>query len=132
MESATEAPALRTLPGMRIDEEKSGPVVVLIPSGDMDATVLPAFESRLEALIEEGVRAVLWDLEQVKILPSIALGFLLGARRRLERVGGHMALARPSRLVRSTLGTMGVLEVFPPFDSLEAGVADLRARLGSA
>ena len=78
---------------MRIDEARSGSVVVLIPDGDMDVTALPDFEGRLEGLVAEGVRAILWDLDTVGILPSTALGFLLHARRKLAALGGHMALA---------------------------------------
>ena len=114
---------------MQINEEREGAVVVLSPVGDMDVTTLPEFEVRLEALTEEGVRAVLWDLHGVGILPSTALGFLLNARRSLAAIGGHMALARANRLVRSTLGTMGVIDVFPVFESREDALQHLQAKL---
>jgi anti-anti-sigma factor len=114
---------------MQIDVERKGSVVVLSPVGDMDVTTLPDFEARLDALTAEGARAVLWDLHGVGILPSTALGFLLNARRRLAEVGGHMALARANRLVRSTLGTMGVLDVFPVFDTRRDALAHLQAKL---
>ena len=114
---------------MRIDEEREGDVVVLCPVGDMDVTTLPDFEARLGALTEEGVRAVLWDLRGVGILPSTALGFLLNARRRLGEVGGHMALAAPNRLVASTLGTMGVIDVFPVFESRDDALRHLQGKL---
>lgn len=116
---------------MRINEEPEGDVVVLCPVGDMDVTTLPEFEARVSALTERGVRAILWDLQSVGILPSTALGFLLNARRRLSEVGGHMALARANRLVHSTLDTMGVLDVFPVFDSREEAVRHLEAKLGA-
>ena len=114
---------------MQIHEEREGPVVVLSPVGDMDATTLPDFEVRLDALAKEGVRAILWDLHGVGILPSTALGFLLNARRRLVAVGGFMALARANRLVRSTLGTMGVLDVFPVFELRDDALKHLQAKL---
>lgn len=114
---------------MRIEEEREGDIVILCPKGDMDVTTLPQFETRLEALAQEGVRAVLWDLRGVGILPSTALGFLLQARRRLAEDGGHMALARANRLVHSTLETMGVLDVFPVFDERDEALEHLRNRL---
>ena len=116
---------------MQIDVEHEGSVVVLIPVGDMDVTTLPDFEARLAALAQEGVRAILWDLHGVGILPSTALGFLLQARRRLGDAGGHMALARANRLVRSTLGTMGVLDVFPVFETREEGLRHLEGQVAS-
>ena len=114
---------------MQFCEEREGPVVVLAPNGDMDVTTLPAFETRLARLMADGVRAVLWDLGDVEMLPSTALGFLLQARRRLEAVGGCMGLARVNRIVGATLKTMGVLDVFPVFRTREDGVANLRARV---
>lgn len=117
---------------MRIDEEREGEVVILSPKGDMDVTTLPQFETRLEALAQEGVRAVLWDLRGVGILPSTALGFLLQARRRLAEVGGHMALARANRLVRSTLETMGVVDVFPVFDQRDEALKHLQSQLAAS
>ncbi len=58
---------------MQTIEERHGRIVVLSPSGDMDITTLPEFEGRLDALLKEGVRGVLWDLGAVGILPSTAL-----------------------------------------------------------
>ena len=89
-------------------------------------------ERRLDALIKEGVRGVLWDLGDVGILPSTALGFLLQSRRRLGDVGGHMALARANAFVRSTLATMGVLDVFTVFETTLEGVRDLQLRLDAS
>ncbi len=116
---------------MQIDMEHEGPVVVLCPVGDMDVTTLPDFEARLDAVVQDGARALLWDLLGVGILPSTALGFLLHARRLLAEVGGHMAVARANRLVRSTLGTMGVLDVFPVFESREEAIRHLEAKLSA-
>ncbi len=114
---------------MRIDEERHGDVVVLIPSGDMDLTTLPTFETRVAGLREDGVKAILWDLHGVQVLPSAAIGFLMLSVRRMKEAGGFMAIARPSRLVRSTLDTMGVLSVFSVFDDLQHGIDDLQTRL---
>jgi anti-sigma B factor antagonist len=116
---------------MQFSEERDGPVVVLTPTGEMDVTTLPAFEARLSQLMDEGVRAVLWDLAEVGLLPSTALGFLLQARRRLAAVGGVMGLARAKGVVRTTLKTMGVIDVFPVFATREDGVASLRATVES-
>ena len=110
---------------MEIREDREGDVVVLTPNGDMDVTTLPLFEQRLDRLLGEGVRAVLWDLAGVGILPSTSLGFLLHARRRLESVDGKMALSGANRIVRATLKTMGVLDVFPHFETRAEGVAAL-------
>jgi anti-anti-sigma factor len=117
---------------MEIAEQVDGHVVVLTPSGDMDPTALPTFEGRLSALLEDGVRAVLWDLSRVEILSSLGVGFLLRAGMRLQRVGGSMALANAGRFAKATLRTMGVLDVFSLHDSREAGIRFLEGRLASS
>ena len=114
---------------MDIQEDRRGNVVVLAPSGDMDTSTLPAFESRFSALLDDGVRGVLWDLSAVGILPSAGVGFFLQSGRRLRAVKGAMALARAGKLATSTLRTLGVLEVFQLYDDVESGVAALKSRL---
>jgi anti-anti-sigma factor len=111
---------------MEIRVEKRGSVVVLTPSGDMDSSTLPSFENRFAALLRDGDRSMLWDLGQVGILPSSGVGFLLQAGRRLQALGGRMALARAGKLARSTLSTLGVLDVFRLYDSVGDGVAALQ------
>ena len=129
MRVAGLAPSGRTLAPMRIDEERIGQVVVLIPGGDMDLNTLPDFEARLAALQAEGVKALLWDLERVAVLPSAAIGFLIQSVRRIKESGGYMAIACASRLVKSTLDTMGVLQIFALHETREEGVSALTTRL---
>jgi anti-anti-sigma factor len=117
---------------MEVTEDRHGRVVVLAPAEDMDLNALPAFESKFAAHLAGGVRAVLWDLGAVTILPSAAIGFLLHAARRLHAAGGHMGLARPSRFVRSTLNVMGVGEMFRTYDTVAEGISDLEARAGAS
>ena len=112
---------------MQIEAEQVGRVVVLVPHGDMDATTLPAFESRLEVLLGESAQSVLWDLGRVTLLPSTAVGFLLQAGRRVQSRGGRMALANVIPRVRRTLGTMGVGEVFPIYEDRDVALSDLES-----
>jgi anti-anti-sigma factor len=101
---------------MRFDERREGSAVVLTPHGDLDATELPAFAARVEALGADGVRTLIVDLSRVTILPSTAAGFLTQAAQRLRAVGGRVVLAGATRRVRGTLSTMGVLDLFPVYD----------------
>lgn len=112
---------------MSVEEAYHGDVVVLVMSGDIDAHTLPAYESRLNRLLEIGTRYVIFDMEAVGILPSTAAGFLIQTGRRLRRAGGRMALASVPRLVRGTLNTMGVADLFPTFATRDDAVAALKA-----
>ncbi len=107
---------------MSLDEEYFGDVVVLALRGDLDAHTLPAYEKRLNRLLEIGTRYIIWDMQKVGILPSTAAGFLIQALRRVREVGGRMGLAAVPRLARGTLNTMGVGELFPTFSDCDDAV----------
>jgi anti-anti-sigma factor len=112
---------------MKFDEERIGDVVVLTPRGDMDVTTLPAFEARVAAMLVQGARGLLWDLVHVRILPSTAVGFLLGAAKRVRAAGGRTAVARAGRLATTTLRTTGLTEILPLYAGREEALADLAA-----
>jgi len=110
---------------VKVREEIVGAVTVLSPHGDLDLTALPAFEARVDRLIRDGARMLLWDLADVGMLPSTAAGFLLQTARQLRAAGGRMALAGASRRVLGTLRTMGVLDVFKSYPTRTDALAAL-------
>jgi anti-anti-sigma factor len=101
---------------VKFGERREGAAVVLTPYGDMDATEIPAFAARVDALVGDGVRVLIVDLSEVTLLPSTAVGFLTQAARRLRAVEGRVVLAGARPRVRGTLATMGVLGLFPVYD----------------
>jgi anti-anti-sigma factor len=105
--------------------ERQGHVTVLVPEGDLDVAALPAWEAQVDALLAAGVRALVWDLSGVGLLPSTAAGLLLQTAARVRAAGGRMALAGAPPRVRATLGTMGVLDVFPLYPGRAAALAAL-------
>ncbi|MHC5009332.1 MAG: STAS domain-containing protein [Planctomycetota bacterium] len=110
---------------MKIESLRIGEVVVLTPVGDVDLTKLPAFDAQLDALLEEGVRALLWDLERVTLWPSTAIGFLLSAGHRIQAAGGRMGIANAGRLVRSTLNSLGIGNVYPIYEDRKTAIRAL-------
>jgi anti-sigma B factor antagonist len=96
---------------VKVTEEQLGPVTVLTPAGDMDATELPAFDARVARLIAAGRINLLWDLSAVSFLPSTAAGFLLQTARRTRAAGGRCAICGGSARVVGSLRTMGVLDL---------------------
>ena len=110
---------------MTTQEETFGTVTVVTPKGDMDITSLPAFEKRIDALIANGTRHLVWDLGHVGFLPSTVAGFLLQTARRLRAVGGRCVLAGGSAHVLGTLRTMGVLQLFPTYGGRGEALAAL-------
>lgn len=101
-------------------------IAVLSPGGDLDITRLPVLEARVAALLADGTRDFVWDLDDVGILPSTAAGFLMQTLGRVRRGGGRMALACGAGRVLGTLRTMGVLELFRVYPTRAEALAALR------
>ncbi len=111
---------------MTIPQNQIGDVTVLKPQGDMDLLDLPAFEAQVRRLFADGPRHLVWDLSRLNFLQSTAAGFLLQTARRVRQAGGHMALVGGSRRVLGTLRTMGVLDIFATYASLDEALATLQ------
>ncbi len=109
-------------------EETFGAITVVTPRGDLDLATLPKFEKRIDALIQAGVRHLVWDLGHVEFLPSTAAGFFLQTASRLRKGGGRCVLAGGSARVLGTLRTMGVLALFPTYPSRREALAALDAQ----
>lgn len=110
---------------MRLAEDVRGPVLVLRPTGDLDATELPAIDGRVATHLGHGVRHVVFDLSAVGLLPSTAVGVLIQVKQRVRERGGRVALAAVPPLVRGTLTTMGVWPLFRVYVDADAAVRGL-------
>jgi anti-sigma B factor antagonist len=70
----------------------------------------------LRALLAQGCRAILLDMEKVTFLDSAALGELVAWRKRAVQSGGDVALLRPVGRVRAVLEMVHLDRVFRIFD----------------
>ena len=103
---------------LRIGEEPLGEAVILHVEGDLDEHTAPSLRERIDALIEErGVRQLVVDVRDLSFIDSSGLGVLLGRFRRLQQLGGRMALVRPSPRIRAILELAGVPRLIPIFAS---------------
>lgn len=95
-----------------------GDAVVLHVRGELDEETAATFRDRLDALIErDRIRYLVLDLRQLTFMDSSGLGVLLGRLRRLQEVGGRMALVRPAAHVRAVLELSGVGRLLPIYAS---------------
>jgi len=113
---------------MSLSQEQIGCVTILTPHGDLDLSALPSLEVEVDRLLAGGVRFLLWDLDEVGMMPSTAAGFLLQIARRLHAQGGRLALTRVPERVKSTLGIMGVRAVLPLYAGRAEALAALQPR----
>ena len=74
--------------------------------------------------LEVGLRTVVFDLSQVPDINSEGIGFLVMCLATVQRAGGELRLAAPSREVRDAQVMTRLYPVFAVFDSVDAAVSE--------
>jgi anti-sigma B factor antagonist len=84
-------------------ERLSESLAVIVVSGEVDIYTAPRFKEHMLELLDAGVTDLVIDLTKVSFIDSTALGVLIGGVRRVNGVGGFMALVVVSRPVERVL-----------------------------
>lgn len=87
-----------------------------------DAADVARLSARVARVLDDGVRAMAWDLDGVDFLSSTFVGLLIHARRKLHGAGGHMALFNVGRRAHATFRTFGIDDVLTVVDTREAAI----------
>jgi anti-sigma B factor antagonist len=80
-----------------LEVEQVGPVTIARPTRSdlLDDQTISAMGRHLYSLVEDlGCRRILLDLGNVQLLASAMLGKVIGLHKKLERVGGRLAVCR--------------------------------------
>jgi anti-sigma B factor antagonist len=100
MPGMSERPAARDHDNeFRVDVETSNGLAVVVVAGELDLYTAPELRERLARVDEGGAEHVVLDLSQVTLVDSMALGVLLGAKKRLATHAGSL-----DRVVPPTFG----------------------------
>lgn len=105
----------------RLDDARG----IVAPSGEIDIYTAPRLRGALVQVLEDGVRDLVVDLSAVEFIDSTALGVLIGGVRRVNDVGGRMAIVVATRPVARALSVTGLDRVFAVHESLDAALAEL-------
>lgn len=98
---------------------------VLDVGGEIDVYTAPQLRERLIAIVQSGARQVVVDLGRVEFLDSTGLGVLVGALKRLNSVGGELALVCAQERLLKIFRITGLDRVFKLHPSVEEAVADM-------
>lgn len=71
-------------------------IAVIAPAHDIDISTVPLLKERVDGLIDDGVRRVLLNCQNVTFIDSTGLAFLLSRARRLARLEGMLSLVNAS------------------------------------
>lgn len=86
---------------------------VVRPSGDnIVAATLPDLRIKMRDIVEEGVRELVIDLADVRMVDSSGIGLLISAHNSLRKVGGRLAIIHASADLLELFQTMRMHQHF--------------------
>lgn len=107
---------------MTIDEERESDVAIVRPNGPLIGSDAVEFRRHLDAVMDEGLQAVVLDVTKVGMVDSRALETLADAADRLIRTGGVLKLCCVNPTVREVLELTELAPLFEQFDDVESAV----------
>ena len=103
-------------------------LIVRVTDAKLTYPVLPSFLADVRALVDDGARKVVLDLEAVTYIDSAAIGTLVEIHRTLQDRGGAVKLSGLQRRVQTILTMAGIHRVVDVHrDEEEALAAFVRA-----
>ena len=92
---------------------------ILALHGEFVTDDLPAVSQRVDDLIESGQYRFIVNLNDLKFIESLPLGFLIKTQRRLKNNNGEIVLSQPSAFLRTAINTLGLDHAFRVFPTDE-------------
>jgi anti-anti-sigma factor len=86
-------------------------------AGRFDQHARQDFKWRIDLAITQGYRFVILNMVAVSFIDSAALGWLVLAQRRFQRIGGKLGIIAPIGFVRDVLELTEIHEWIPIFPS---------------
>jgi anti-sigma B factor antagonist len=98
---------------MTLIEMKSGQVLVLDLSGEIDREAAKTFLQRITQILDKGEQCLLVDFTEVTYINSTGLSAIILAAKRLEKSGGKFVLAGVIDPIQNVLRVAGLASLFP-------------------
>jgi anti-anti-sigma factor len=100
---------------------------VVSVGGEVDLGTAGELSDHVAAAMQQAGPHLVLDLADVSFMDSSGLKVLLATRKRVQLVGGHLALAAPGRSVRKVLSVTGLDQAFPVSDTVDEALAAVAA-----
>jgi anti-anti-sigma factor len=86
---------------------------VIRPSGeDVVANSVPELRTKMRTAVQEGVRELILDLAEVRMVDSTGIGLLISAHNSLHKIGGRLAVVHASKDIVDLFQTMRIHQHF--------------------
>ncbi|OPZ16651.1 MAG: Anti-sigma-B factor antagonist [candidate division BRC1 bacterium ADurb.BinA364] len=104
-----------------------GAGVVVDVAGFLDAHTVVCFESKMSAMIDNGVSRVVMNLEGLDYISSAGIGAIMSIMQKLRCQTGCMVLTQPREKVYKVLELLGFTKIFPVFGNLDDALAAIQS-----
>jgi anti-sigma B factor antagonist len=93
--------------------------VVLSIIGDLVMWSLPAAKQKVEELLEQGKKKIVFDLEKTNYIDSAGLGFFIGTLKNLKGIKGDMILINLNTYIYGIFQLIQLHNIIDIYDNLE-------------
>ena len=93
--------------------ERMPDIAVVNVSGDLDVTSVGALRRTIDALIADGCRRIVLNMDDVGFADSAGLGLVLSELRRMRSLGGLLSLTNVRPRVYMSLALMRIVDYMP-------------------
>jgi len=105
-----------------IEGAAHGGLAAVAVRGELDIRSAPDLRAWLTKALDDGAHQLVIDLAQVAFMDSSGLGVLVGAHKRLARLGGRLSVVGVSEPVGRLLSVTGLSRVFDVRDATGAAL----------
>ena len=112
---------------MDISTERQGSTLIANVGDRIDGTEARNFQETLTGVIDEDVKALILDLEELSYISSAGLRVILLTARVLQRQGGKLAICSLSDPIREVFEISGFDKIIPVHASREDAAAAVGA-----
>lgn len=97
---------------METTVEKRAEVTWIYVKGRLDTTTAPTLDEQLDGLINDGCRALVFELGELEYLSSAGLSCFFWAAKKIEPDGGSLVFVSPQEFVQRVFDVTGVAKLF--------------------
>jgi len=108
---------------LAIETDNIQGVVVMKVKGRIDSSTAPELDTALAKLLNENRNKIVLNLQSVDYMSSAGLRSLVKALKESQKSGGDVRLASVSEPIVVVLRTVGMLQMFKMFSTIDEAVA---------
>jgi anti-sigma B factor antagonist len=111
---------------MNINIEENDDIAIVSLEGNLDTNTAPESEERVNEIIENGSKNIIFDLTKTGFVSSAGLRIFLASTKKLSIKGGQVKLCGPNDVVKEILEISGFNTIMGVLDSVEKGIKEIR------